>query len=148
MFALSDDGKWVSYLAPYKSLMNLFVRPADAAPADGTTRDTWDDTNPGGTTSYGAFVDVTALVRAGGAACLRARARAERRDARKFQIDWPALEDALPVRTTATTTVAAQRGDTIAAAFSFLDAMRGGRARSTCARRSRRWSPNRSGSRC
>ncbi|WP_421118048.1 hypothetical protein ACE2AJ_11640 [Aquihabitans daechungensis] len=39
----------------------------DAAPANGTTRDTWDDTNPGGTVSYGAFVDVTALVRAGGA---------------------------------------------------------------------------------
>ena len=35
--------------------------------ADGTTRDTWDDTNPGGTVSYGAFVDVTALVKAGGA---------------------------------------------------------------------------------
>ncbi len=39
----------------------------DAAPANGTTRDTWDDTNPGGTVSYGAFVDVTALVRTGGA---------------------------------------------------------------------------------
>jgi uncharacterized repeat protein (TIGR01451 family)/LPXTG-motif cell wall-anchored protein len=41
--------------------------PLDASPADGTTRDTWDDTNAGGTTSYGAFVDVTAQVRAGGA---------------------------------------------------------------------------------
>jgi uncharacterized repeat protein (TIGR01451 family) len=39
----------------------------DAAPADGVQRDTWDDTNPGGTTSYGGFVDVTELVRAGGA---------------------------------------------------------------------------------
>ncbi|MCU1371873.1 MAG: hypothetical protein JWO77_3067 [Ilumatobacteraceae bacterium] len=42
-------------------------RTLDAAPADGTTRDTWDDTNPGGTDSYGAYVDVTALVKAGGA---------------------------------------------------------------------------------
>lgn len=39
----------------------------DAAPADGTTTDTWDDSNPGGTVSYGAFVDVTNLVKAGGA---------------------------------------------------------------------------------
>lgn len=38
----------------------------DAQPADGAHRDTWDDTNPGGTVSYGAFVDVTDLVRAGG----------------------------------------------------------------------------------
>lgn len=38
----------------------------DAAPADGTTRDTWDDTNPGGTVSYGAYVDITDAVRAGG----------------------------------------------------------------------------------
>ncbi|MFO0575882.1 MAG: S9 family peptidase [Polyangia bacterium] len=42
LFALSDDGKWVSYLAPYKSRMNLFVRAADAAPpaagADSGTR--------------------------------------------------------------------------------------------------------------
>lgn len=41
-FALSDDGKWVSYLAPYKSRMNLFVRAADAAPPvdSGTGTDT------------------------------------------------------------------------------------------------------------
>jgi uncharacterized repeat protein (TIGR01451 family) len=39
----------------------------DAGPSDGTATDTWDDTNPGGTTSYGAFVDVTDLVKAGGA---------------------------------------------------------------------------------
>lgn len=38
----------------------------DAAPADGVARDTWDDTNPGGTVSYGGFVDVTDLVAAGG----------------------------------------------------------------------------------
>ena len=28
-FALSDDGKWVSYLAPNQSRLNLYVRPAD-----------------------------------------------------------------------------------------------------------------------
>ena len=28
-FALSDDGKWVSYLAPHNSRLNLFIRPAD-----------------------------------------------------------------------------------------------------------------------
>jgi uncharacterized repeat protein (TIGR01451 family) len=39
----------------------------DAGPADGTATDTWDDTNPGGTVSYGAFADVTELVKAGGA---------------------------------------------------------------------------------
>ena len=38
----------------------------DAAPADGITRDTWDDTNPGGTVSYGGFADVTDLVQRGG----------------------------------------------------------------------------------
>lgn len=31
MFALSDDGKWLTYLAPYKNRLNLFIRPADAA---------------------------------------------------------------------------------------------------------------------
>jgi uncharacterized repeat protein (TIGR01451 family) len=41
--------------------------PLDAAPANGTTRDTWDDTNPDHTVSYGAFVDVTSMVQAGGA---------------------------------------------------------------------------------
>jgi uncharacterized repeat protein (TIGR01451 family) len=66
-----------SYQAPPLSRANRFrVRFAapgrgyqmlDAAPADGTTRDTWDDTNPGGTVSYGAYVDVTDLVKAGGA---------------------------------------------------------------------------------
>jgi uncharacterized repeat protein (TIGR01451 family) len=39
----------------------------DATPADGTAHDTWDDTNPGGTVSYGGFVDVTELVRTAGA---------------------------------------------------------------------------------
>ena len=38
----------------------------DAQPANGTTRDTWDDVNPGGTVSYGGFVDVTDLVSVGG----------------------------------------------------------------------------------
>ncbi|MCB0970451.1 MAG: DUF11 domain-containing protein, partial [Acidimicrobiales bacterium] len=38
----------------------------DATDADGTTRDRWDDTNPGGTTSYGAYVEVTDLVAQGG----------------------------------------------------------------------------------
>ncbi|MCB0958355.1 MAG: DUF11 domain-containing protein [Acidimicrobiales bacterium] len=38
----------------------------DAAPADGIARDTWDDVNPGGTVSYGGYVDVTDLVDAGG----------------------------------------------------------------------------------
>jgi hypothetical protein len=28
-FALSDDGKWVSYMAPFKNRLNIFVRPAD-----------------------------------------------------------------------------------------------------------------------
>ena len=37
----------------------------DAAPADGTQRDTWDPS--GGTDTYGAYVDVTNLVKAGGA---------------------------------------------------------------------------------
>mgnify|MGYP002146120889 CR=1 FL=1 len=32
-FALSDDGKWVSYLAPNQSRLNIFVRPADKAAA-------------------------------------------------------------------------------------------------------------------
>ncbi|MGN6694612.1 MAG: hypothetical protein ACTHN0_10585 [Aquihabitans sp.] len=36
----------------------------DAAPADGTTRDTWDPATA--TDTYGAFVDVTNLVKAGG----------------------------------------------------------------------------------
>ena len=40
-------------------------RALDAGPSDGTVRDTWDDPRPG-TDSYGAFVDVTALVQAGG----------------------------------------------------------------------------------
>ncbi len=31
-FAISDDGKWVSYLAPYKNRLNLFVRSATSAP--------------------------------------------------------------------------------------------------------------------
>ncbi|MEZ5137556.1 MAG: LPXTG cell wall anchor domain-containing protein [Acidimicrobiales bacterium] len=39
----------------------------DAAPADGVARDTWDDLNPGGTASYGGYVEVTDLVAAGGA---------------------------------------------------------------------------------
>ena len=38
----------------------------DATSADGVHRDRWDDTNPGGTSSYGGYVDVTDLVRAGG----------------------------------------------------------------------------------
>jgi large repetitive protein len=43
----------------------------DAAPADGIARDTWDDVNPGGTTSYAGFVDVTEQVRAAGAGTYR-----------------------------------------------------------------------------
>lgn len=39
-------------------------RALDAAPADGTSRDTWDPSS--GTDTYGAYVDVTALVKAGG----------------------------------------------------------------------------------
>src|SRR5690606_23447321 len=35
----------------------------DASSVDGTRTDRWDDTNPGGTVSYGGFVDVTELVR-------------------------------------------------------------------------------------
>lgn len=44
-FALSDDGKWVSYVAPHKSRLNVFVRPAGAGPeaairvTDETARD-------------------------------------------------------------------------------------------------------------
>jgi uncharacterized repeat protein (TIGR01451 family) len=41
-------------------------RTLDAAPADGVARDTWDDTNPGGTVSYGAFVDISDEVRSAG----------------------------------------------------------------------------------
>ena len=29
-FALSDDGQWISYLAPHQNRLNLFVRPATA----------------------------------------------------------------------------------------------------------------------
>ncbi len=59
--------------APAQRFQVRFSTPAsggyvalDAAPADGTNRDTWDDVNPGGTVSYGGFVDVTDLVSAGG----------------------------------------------------------------------------------
>lgn len=38
----------------------------DASPADGVHRDGWDDTNPGGTVSYGGYVDVTRQVAQGG----------------------------------------------------------------------------------
>lgn len=41
-------------------------RALDAAPADGISRDTWDDLRPDSTDSYGAYVDVTSLVKAGG----------------------------------------------------------------------------------
>jgi uncharacterized repeat protein (TIGR01451 family)/LPXTG-motif cell wall-anchored protein len=46
-------------------------QPLAATPADGTARDTWDDRNPGGTTSYAGFVDVTELVRESGPGAYR-----------------------------------------------------------------------------
>jgi dipeptidyl aminopeptidase/acylaminoacyl peptidase len=39
-FALSDDGKWVSYLAPHQSRMNLFVRATDQTEATRITSET------------------------------------------------------------------------------------------------------------
>lgn len=39
-FELSDDGKWVSYLAPYKNRMNIFVRQSDKEAATHITEET------------------------------------------------------------------------------------------------------------
>ncbi len=39
-FALSDDGKWVSYLAPNQSRLNIYVRPADKEAATRITDET------------------------------------------------------------------------------------------------------------
>lgn len=47
-----------------------FATPASGGYVDldaAASGDTWNDTNPGGTVSYGGYVDVTDLVRAGGA---------------------------------------------------------------------------------
>lgn len=32
-YALSDDGKWLAYLAPYQKRLNIYVRPTDADPS-------------------------------------------------------------------------------------------------------------------
>jgi dipeptidyl aminopeptidase/acylaminoacyl peptidase len=39
-FNISEDGKWVSYLAPYHDRLNIFVRPAEAETATRITNET------------------------------------------------------------------------------------------------------------